>query len=80
MDKKSIIGIVLMVALFVGFSFYQSHEIEEQQKIAREKAKVEQVTRAERLAEEEAERMAEAAMSDQERFTRDSIAEVERTN
>ena len=80
MDKKSIIGIVLMVALFVGFSFYQSHEIEEQQKIAREKAKSEQVTRAERLAKEEAERMAEAAMSDQERFTRDSIAEVERTN
>ena len=80
MDKKSIIGIVLMVALFVGFSFYQSHEIGEQQKIAQEKAKIEQAERSQRVAEAEAERMLEEQMSAEERFTRDSIAEVERTN
>ena len=80
MDKNTIIGIVLMVALFVGFSFYQSHEMEEQQQIVREKAKTEQAERAMRVAEAEAERMLEEAMTDEERFTRDSIAEVERTN
>ncbi len=80
MDKNTIIGIVLMVALFVGFSFYQSHEMEEQQQIVREKAKTEQAERAMRVAEAEAERMLEEAMTDKERFTRDSIAEVERTN
>ena len=67
MDKKSIIGIVLMVALFVGFSFYQSHEIGEQQKIAQEKAKIEQAERAQRIAEAEAERMLEEQMSAEER-------------
>ncbi|MBR4046660.1 MAG: membrane protein insertase YidC [Alistipes sp.] len=80
MDKKSIIGIVLMIALFVGFSFYQSHEIEEQQKIVREKAKVEQAERAQQLAEAEAERMLEEQMTAEERLERDSIAELERTN
>ena len=80
MDKNSIIGIVLMIALFVGFSFYQSHEMEEQQQIVREKAKTEQAERAMRIAEAEAERMLEEAMSEEERFVRDSIAELERTN
>jgi YidC/Oxa1 family membrane protein insertase len=80
MDKNTIIGIVLMIALFVGFSFYQSHEIEEQQQIVNQKAKIEQAERAMRVAEAEAERMLEEAMTEEERFTRDSIAEVERTN
>ena len=80
MDKNTIIGIVLMIALFVGFSFYQSHEMEEQQQILNQKAKTEQAERAMRVAEAEAERMLEEAMTDAERFTRDSIAEVERTN
>ena len=80
MDKNTIIGIVLMIALFVGFSFYQSHEMEEQQQILNQKAKIEQAERAMRVAEAEAERMLEEAMTDAERFTRDSIAEVERTN
>ena len=80
MDKNTIIGIVLMIGIFVGFSFYQSGEIEEQQKIAQERAKTEQRERAMRVAEAEAERMLEEAMTDEERFTRDSIAEVERTN
>ena len=80
MDKNTIIGIVLMIAIFVGFSFYQSSEMAEQQEIAKEKAKTEQAERAMRLAEAEAERMLEEAMTDEERFIRDSIAEVERTN
>ena len=80
MDKNTIIGIVLMIALFVGFSFYQSHEMEEQQQIVNQKAKTEQAERAMRIAEAEAERMLEEAMTEEERFTRDSIAEVERTN
>ena len=80
MDKNSIIGIVLMIALFVGFSFYQSHEMEEQQQILNEKAKTEQAERAMRMAEAEAERMLEESMSDEERHTRDSIANLEKTN
>ena len=80
MDKNTIIGIVLMIGIFVGFSFYQSNEMQEQQEIAKEKAKVEQRERAMRVAEVEAERMLEEAMSEEERFVRDSIAEVERTN
>lgn len=80
MDKNTIIGIVLMIGIFVGFSFYQSNEIQEQQEIAKEKAKVEQQERAMRVAEVEAERMLEEAMTEEERFVRDSIAEVERTN
>ena len=42
MDKKTIIGIVLMVAVFVGFSFYQSYEMGQQQEILKERAKKEQ--------------------------------------
>ena len=80
MDKNSIIGIVLMIALFVGFSFYQSHEMEEQQQILNEKAKTEQAERAMHIAEAEAERMLEESMSDEERHTRDSIANLEKTN
>ena len=80
MDKNTIIGIVLMIGIFVGFSFYQSNEMQEQQEIAKEKAKVEQQERAMRVAEVEAERMLEEAMTEEERFVRDSIAEVERTN
>ena len=80
MDKNTIIGIVLMIGIFVGFSFYQSNEMQEQQQIAQEKAKTEQRESAMRAAEAEAERMLEKAMSKEERFKRDSIAEVERTN
>ena len=80
MDKNTIIGIVLMIGIFVGFSFYQSNEMQEQQQIAQEKAKTEQRERAMRVAEAEAERMLEEAMSEEERMKRDSIAEVEKTN
>ena len=80
MDKKTIIGIVLMVAVFVGFSFYQSYEMEQQQEILKERAKKEQAERAQRIAETEAERMLEESMTDEERALRDSIELVERTN
>ena len=80
MDKNTIIGIVLMIALFVGFSFYQSHEMEEQQQILNQKAKSEQAERAMRIAEAEAERMLEEAMTEEERHLRDSIANLEKTN
>ena len=29
MDKKTIIGLVLMVAVFIGFSFYENHKAKE---------------------------------------------------
>ena len=69
-----------MIALFVGFSFYQSHEMEEQQQILNQKAKTEQAERAMRMAEAEAERMLEENMTEEERHTRDSIANLEKTN
>ena len=80
MNKNTIIGIVLMVALFVGYSFYQSYEIKKQQEILKEKAKKEQAERAQRLAEQEAERLIEEQMTDEERNMRDSLANVEKMN
>ena len=80
MDKNTIIGIVLMIAVFVGFSFYQSNEMEQQQKIAREKARQEQLAQAQRAAEVEAARMAEEAMTPEEREYRDSLAAAEKMN
>ena len=80
MNKNTIIGIVLMIALFVGFSFYQSYEMEKQQEILNQKAKTEQAERAKLIAEAEAERLLEEQMTEEERFTRDSIANVERMN
>ena len=80
MDKNTIIGIVLMIGLFVGYSFYQNHEMKEQQEILDQKAKSEQLARAEQVAMEEAERMLEEQMTPEERFLRDSLAELERTN
>ena len=80
MDKNTIIGIVLMIAVFVGFSIYQSHEMKEQQQILDEKAKKEQVIRAQKAAEREAQELAEAALSPEERHVRDSIAAAEKAN
>lgn len=69
-----------MIGLFVGYSFYQTHEMKEQQEILDQKAKSEQLARAEQVALEEAERMLEEQMTPEERFLRDSLAELERTN
>lgn len=80
MNKNTIIGIVLMIALFVGYSFYQAHEMEKQQEVLKEKAKKEQAERAKRVAEQEAERLLEEQMTEEERNIRDSIANVEKMN
>ena len=80
MNKNTIIGIVLMIALFVGFSFYQSYEMEKQQEILNAKAKKEQAERAQRIAEAEAERLQEEQMTEDERRVRDSLAGVEKMN
>ena len=69
-----------MIAVFVGFSFYQSNEMEEQQKIARERARQEQLKEAQRAAELEAERMLEEAMTPEEKHQRDSLAQAEKMN
>ena len=34
MNKNTIIGIVLMVALFIGYGIFQANEIEKQEEIA----------------------------------------------
>ena len=56
MDKKTIIGLVLMVAVFVGFSFYQSYEMEKQQEYLDAKAKKEQEAKAKAKAAKKAEK------------------------
>ena len=80
MDKKTIICIVLMVAVFVGFTVYQSNEIEEQQKIAKERVKEQQEELAVQAAAEEAERKRLEEMSEEERAIKDSLANLEATN
>ena len=80
MDKNTIIGIVLMIAVFVGFSFYQSYEMDKQQQFLEEQARVEQAERARQVAQAEAQRVAEEAMTPEERHMRDSIAAAERAN
>ena len=80
MNKNTIIGIVLMIALFVGFSFYQSYEMEKQQEYLDAKAKKEQAERAQRVAEAEAERLFEEQMTEEQRHVRDSLANLEKMN
>ena len=80
MDKKTIIGIVLMIAVFVGFSFYQNYEMKQQQEILNEKAKVEQAAKAQRQAEAEAARALEEQMSEEDKAQRDSLLRLEREN
>ena len=80
MDKKTIIGLVLMIAVFVGFSFYQAHEAEKYAEYKREVAIEQQHKMVALAAEQEAARKAEEAMSEEERVMRDSIAEAEKHN
>ena len=68
MDKKTIIGLVLMVAVFVGFSFYQSHEAKKYEEYRREVAKEQQEKMVARATEEEAARLAEENMTEEERM------------
>ena len=76
MDKKTIIGLVLMVAVFVGFSFYESHKAAEYNEWKRGQVQMEQA-----LAEQQAaERAAELKLTDEERHVRDSIEMMRAAN
>lgn len=77
MDKKTIIGLVLMVAVFVGYSFYMGHEQEEADKIRRENIEKQKaandakaIIEAEKRAKEEAktpeQKAAEEAQAEQD--------------
>ncbi|MBE6202187.1 MAG: membrane protein insertase YidC [Rikenellaceae bacterium] len=77
MDKKTIIGLVLMVAVFVGYSFYMGHEQEEADKIRRENIEKQKaandakaIIEAEKRAKEEAktpeQKAAEKAQAEQD--------------
>ena len=76
MDKKTIIGLVLMVAVFVGFSFYENHKAKEYNEWKKAQTEMQQA-----LAQQQAaERVAESQLTDQERAQRDSIERVKIEN
>ena len=73
MNKNTIIGIVLMVALFVGYGIYQASELEKQQEIALvQQQKKEEALKAQQERAKE-ERAKEAAMTPEQKAQRDSI-------
>ena len=84
MNKNTIIGIVLMVALFIGYGIFQANEIEKQEEIALAQKKKKDAEKAEEFAMAEAKRLAEEAMTPEQRAERDSInlanAELKRLN
>lgn len=69
MDKKTIIGLVLMVAVFVGFSFYESRQAEKQQEMRR----IENEAKQALINQQKAEREKVAQLSPEERAKRDSL-------
>ena len=73
MNKNTIIGIVLMVALFIGYGIFQANEIEKQEQIALAQKKKKEAEEAKIVALREAERKAEEAMTPEQRAERDSI-------
>lgn len=73
MNKNTIIGIVLMVALFIGYGIYQANVLEEQQAYEQ---KVKEQNEKKAIAEAEAAMQyaeAEAALTAEDRAKRDSI-------
>ena len=80
MDKKTIIGLVLMVAVFVGFSFYQSYEAKKYEEYRREVAKEQHEKMITEAAEQEAVRLAEESMTEEERYVRDSVDAARKLN
>lgn len=80
MDKKTIIGLVLMVAVFVGFSFYQGHQAEEYNKWKKEQAEIELALKQKQAEEREAAAAKEAMLSPEERAERDSLEAARRLN
>ena len=72
-NTNTIIGIVLMVALFVGYGIYQASELEKQQEIALvQQQKKEEALKAQQERAKE-ERAKEAAMTPEQKAQRDSI-------
>ncbi len=76
MDKKTIIGLVLMVAVFVGFSFYENHKAKEYNEWKKGQLEIQQAL----ADQQEANRIKEEQMSDEERAIRDSVELVKREN
>ena len=76
MNKNSIIGIVLMVALFIGYGIYQANELEKQQEIALVQKQKKEADVAAKAEAERAAKAAEDAMTAEQRAERDSIARV----
>ena len=79
MNKNTIIGIVLMVVLFIGYGVYQAHVLEEQAEYEQQVAAQKKTELAEKRSEEaqayaeaEAVRLLEEAMTPEERELRDS--------
>ena len=73
MDKKTIIGLLLMVAVFIGFSVYQSNEAEKYNE--KVKAYNEQQAEIKRTEEERLAMLNE--LSPEQKQMRDSLAQVE---
>lgn len=80
MDKKTIIGLVLMVAVFVGFTWYQGKQAEKYNEWKKEQLLMEQAVADQQAAQHRAEAEAEAALSDEERMVRDSIEAARKLN
>ena len=76
MDKKTIIGLVLMVAVFIGFSFYENHKAKEYNEWKKGQLEMQQAL----ADQQEANRAKEEQMTDEERATRDSMEFVKRNN
>jgi YidC/Oxa1 family membrane protein insertase len=72
MDKKTIIGLLLMVAIFVGFSFYESHKAEEYNEWKKGQLEMQKALEQ----EQEAQRKAEQALTAEELAARDSMERV----
>ena len=72
MDKKTIIGLLLMVAIFVGFSFYENHKAKEYNEWKRGQLEMQQALEQEQAAQ----RKAEQELSAEEVAARDSMERV----
>ena len=76
MDKKTIIGLVLMVAVFIGFSFYENHKAKEYNEWKKGQAAMQQAL----IDKQMAERAAEQQLNAEQRAERDSIERVKIEN
>ena len=72
MDKKTIIGLLLMVAIFVGFSFYENHKAKEYNEWKRGQLEMQHALEQEQAAQ----RKAEQELSAEEVAARDSMERV----